>query len=110
LCGKCRLFEEGDIPSLSWKLLAKSSFTIEAGISLQSCDIDLLKEKLNKIDGVKAIEVKNEILQIQCSCDTTSEIARAIIDAGSGLNFLNKKEYGLDDIYYRYFEGGVHHE
>jgi ABC-2 type transport system ATP-binding protein len=38
------------------------------------------------------------------------DIARAIIGSGADLNYLNKKEYGLNDIYYRYFEGGENHE
>ena len=54
--------------------------------------------------------MKNDLFQIECSRDATSEIARMIVESGAGLNYLNKKEYGLDDIYYRYFEGGDYHE
>ena len=32
-----------------------------------------------------------------------SEIARAVVESGADLKSLNRKEYGLDDIYYRYF-------
>ena len=107
---KGKLLAEGDIPSLSGKLFAKSPFIIEAGISSNNGGADLFKEMLNKIEGINTIEIKNEIFQIQCSRDATSEIAKTIIESGLQLNFLNKKEYGLDDIYYRYFEGGVNHE
>lgn len=105
-----KLLAEGDIPSLSKKLFAKSPFIIEAGFSLNSHDPEWLKEHLNKIDGINTVEMKNEILQIQCFRDATSEIAKAIVESGLGLNYLNRKEYGLDDIYYRYFEGGDDHE
>jgi ABC-2 type transport system ATP-binding protein len=54
--------------------------------------------------------LKNDLFQIECSYDLTSDIARAIVEAGAGLSYLNKKEYGLNDIYYRYFEGGENHE
>ena len=110
---KGKLLAEGDIPSLSKKLFSKSPFIIEAGISRNSDEdhtADWLKEQLRNIEGINSIEIKNEIFQIQCSRDATSEIAKAIVDSGFGLNFLNKKEYGLDDIYYRYFEGGDDHE
>jgi ABC-2 type transport system ATP-binding protein len=103
-----KLLAEGDIPSLSKKLFAKSPFIIEAGFSLNSHDPEFLKEQLKKIEGINAVEIKNEIFQIQSSRDATSEIAGTIIASGLGLNYLNKKEYGLDDIYYRYFEGGDH--
>ena len=68
--------------------------------------IDLLRP----IDGIHTITSKNDIFQIECSRDLTSEIAKTIIESGVGLTYLNKKTYGLDDIYYRYFEGGNDHE
>jgi len=117
---KGRLLAEGDIPSLSKKLFAKSPFIIEAGlsyngygeqdVSVQKNIAERLTERLNKIEGINTVEFNNEIIQIQCSRDATAEIAKAVIESGSGLNYLNKKEYGLDDIYYRYFEGGENHE
>ena len=115
-----KLLAEGDIPSLSKKLFSKSPFIIEAGLSYNSYDAqdvstqkyiaDRLNEQLSKIEGINAVENKNEIFQIQCSRDATSEIVKAIIESKLKLNYLNKKEYGLDDIYYRYFEGGDEHE
>lgn len=108
---KGKLLAEGDIPSLSKKLFAKSPFVIEAGISPNSDESHTaawLKEQLVNIEGINEVEIKDEIFQIQCSRDATSEIARAIVESGSKLNYLNKKEYGLADIYYRYFEGGDH--
>ena len=115
-----KLLAEGDIQSLSGKLFTKSPFIIEAGICQSPADTpdqsgikytaDWLMETLHHIDGILAVNVKNDMFQIECSRDTTPEIARAIVGSGAGLNFLNKKEYGLDDIYYRYFEGGEDHE
>ena len=65
-----------------------------------------LKEILQNVDGIIDVNAKNGAFLIGCSRDATSEIARSIVESGVGLNYLNKKEYGLDDIYYRYFEGG----
>jgi ABC-2 type transport system ATP-binding protein len=115
-----KLLAEGDIPSLSRKLFAKSPFIVKAGISYDNGEatslpvkgntVEWLKELLHGIDGINTIEIKDGIFQIECSRDATSEIAKAVIQSGAGLNYLNKKEYGLDDIYYRYFEGGDNHE
>ena len=46
-----------------------------------------------------------KILQIGCSRDITSEVARAIVESGSELTYLYRKEYGLDEIYNRYLGG-----
>lgn len=113
-----KLQAEGDIISLSKQLFSGNLYTIEAGIenipsgtSTSSADaIGWLKKILEPIRGISSITRKDEIFQIACSGNTAAEIARAIVESGAGLNFLNKKEYGLDDIYYRYFEGGIRRE
>jgi ABC-2 type transport system ATP-binding protein len=117
---KGKLLAEGDIPSLSKKLFSKSPFVIQAGLSQtgnespevsgEKYTVHWLKELMKNIDGINSVEIKNDIFQIQCSYDSTAEIARVIMESGANLNYLNKKEYGLDDIYYRYFEGGEDHE
>ncbi len=115
-----KLLAEGDIQTLSKKLFTKSPFIIEVGVSNNAPDAqdgsggqdaaDWLPQLLQKIDGVNAVHKKNEIFQIECSRDTTTLIAKAIVESGAGLNYINRKEYGLDDIYYRYFEGGEENE
>jgi ABC-2 type transport system ATP-binding protein len=115
-----KLLAEGDIPSLSKKLFSKSPFVIQVGLSEVNHDTRdssgvkyntaILKELMKNIDGITSVEMKNDIFQIACSHNATAEIARVIMDSGANLNYLNKKEYGLDDIYYRYFEGGEDHE
>jgi ABC-2 type transport system ATP-binding protein len=112
---KGKLLAEGNIQSLSKKLFSSSPFTIEAGITRSSADSerynsDWLKGILKNIDSIIAIDSSNDIFNIQCSRDSSAEIARAIVESGAGLSYLNKKEYGLNDIYYRYFEGGENHE
>jgi ABC-2 type transport system ATP-binding protein len=117
---KGRLLAEGNIQALSRKLFEKSPYIIEAAVSsfqgaksassAKIQDTPALKNLLLKIEGVTSINTDNKIFRIECSRDTSSEVARVIVESGAGLNYLNKKEYGLDDIYYRYFEGGVDNE
>jgi ABC-2 type transport system ATP-binding protein len=115
-----KLIAEGDIQTLSKKLFTNSPYIIEAGIfqtgvttsgiSGNKYTTDWLKEVLQHIEGVIAVNIKNDIFHIESSRDSSTDIARAIVESGAGLKYLNKKEYGLDDIYYRYFEGGEDHE
>ncbi len=115
-----KLLAEGDILTLSKKLFSKSPFIIEAGFTqVYNDDSELshiqqtpvvLAEKIRNIDGIVAVSIKDNILHIESSRDTTNEIAKLIIESGAGLDHLIKNEYGLDDIYYRYFEGGTDHE
>jgi ABC-2 type transport system ATP-binding protein len=115
-----KLLAEGDIQSLSRKLFTSSPFIIEAGVSkinsnnsdfsIDNYNEDWLKNVLKPIDGITAVTRKENIFQIECSQDITANITRLIIESGAELTYLNRKEYGLDDIYYRYFEGGENHE
>lgn len=115
-----KLLAEGDIHSLAKKLFKTSAFTIEVGVSPQSfrkgntknksITANKLKDKLAGLKGVVAVNLKNNLFQVECSTDVSSELARIVVSSGVDLNYLNKKEYGLDDIYHRYFEGGNAYE
>jgi ABC-2 type transport system ATP-binding protein len=115
-----KLIAEGDIQSLSKKLFSKNPFLIEAGVVQPEINIpaegnektfsEILKEELLQIEGLINININDDIYQLECSRDLSAEISRKIVGSGAGLSYLSKKEYGLDDIYYRYFEGGEDHE
>lgn len=115
-----KLIAEGNIQTLSQSISANEPFIIEAEISspqqntspdsLEANHLNKLQDVLTKLEGVLSVRINDNIFQIGCSHDATPDIARAIVESGAGLKYLNKKEYGLDDIYNRYFEGGKNHE
>ncbi len=115
-----RLLAQGDIQTLSQQLFSNSAYTIEARISgsenikpegrTKNQAVDPVDSVLRKIDGVLAVRKNDNTYRIECSSDLTAEISRAVVSSGASLNYLNKKEYGLDEIYYRYFEGGTDDE
>jgi ABC-2 type transport system ATP-binding protein len=111
-----KLLAEGDIQKLSYQLFKDNAFNIEVGISglpeeskMNSNDTSLY-ELLQNINGVKSVKIKEEKYNIECSKDISSLVAKTVIESGFELNYLNKRQYGLDDIYYRYFEGVINHE
>jgi ABC-2 type transport system ATP-binding protein len=111
-----KLLAEGDVPTLAQKLFSHGSITVEAGFSEntdstrrkngQKYSVPWLTELLKPVEGILAVTKKDDYFQIECSQDVTSQIARTMIESGAALNYLNRKDYGLDDIYDRYFEGG----
>lgn len=110
-----KLLACGDVQSLASQLFGKSPYTIEAGLDLpgshsgDSAANQLLgdiMESIMHIDGVSDIRKENLMIRVACNRDLTGEIAAVVISSGAQLKSLNKREYGLDDIYYRYFEGG----
>jgi ABC-2 type transport system ATP-binding protein len=100
------LIAEGDIATLSKNLFKDELITINAGISGET---EEMLRTLEQQEGVETVELKPEesgFLQMKCSRDVTGEIARTIVQSGAELIHLTKKEYGLDELYQRYFEGG----
>jgi len=113
---KGRLIAEGNIETLSKNLFTGSPYIIEAGLDKNAGEkhaqytAEQMRGLLQNVDGLTNVELKNGKFVIESFRDATSDIAARIVGAGAGLSYLNKKEYGLDDIYYRYFEGGEDHE
>jgi len=102
-----RLIADGNIDALSTKLFALEPFMVEAGVStLDQNDIDSLTELFRQIPEVRSVSHTGEIFRIACTRDQTSAVARTVITHGYSLNLLQKKRYGLDEIYHRYFENG----
>jgi ABC-2 type transport system ATP-binding protein len=100
-----KLVAEGSIDSLSKQLFHDEPFTLETGIHLPpGLPVEELVEKLRIVDGVLRVESVYSTLRIGCSRDMTKEVVNAIVASGTGITSLNKKEYGLNDIYNRYFE------
>ncbi len=108
-----RLIAEGDVDTLSQRLFADEPVIIEAGfipVSTQASEVDSLETALAKLEGVVDIHREKNAFRIRCLYNIAPTIARTIVDSGAGLEHLHKKEYGLDEIYHRYFEGGKNDE
>ncbi|NSW94792.1 MAG: ABC transporter ATP-binding protein [Bacteroidales bacterium] len=104
-----KLIAEGNIASLSQQLFADEPLSLEAGLKMPTQNNDVsrvenLIETLRNLEGVMKVNLQGNELHIGCSQDNTEKIVEAIIKNGVGLSYLNKKEYGLNEIYNRYFE------
>ena len=100
-----KLIAEGDIPTLSKKLLDEAPYTVE--IKLQENhqeNLLAIQNLLKQTQDIKRVTIEQDYLSITCTKDITSYIAKTLINADFNVVHLHKKEFGLDDIYQRYFE------
>lgn len=107
------LIASGDIESLAEQLDDEGTVTVE--LEAEGWSEDLI-HRLTNLSGVISYHgpqshelVHNSITAsatLICSRDLSSEAALEIIQSGARLNAISRKQYGLDDIYHRYFEGG----
>ncbi|MCM3761184.1 ABC transporter ATP-binding protein [Alkalihalobacillus oceani] len=104
-----RLLAEGDVQTLARKLFPAYKLTYYATVSNQPPD---LVERLQKINGVFSVEKgeSGQQLIMKTEVDLSARLAGFIVQSGAALHEFGLKEYGLDDIYHHYFEGGVSDE
>jgi ABC-2 type transport system ATP-binding protein len=100
---KGELLAAGDMESLAKQLFVEDTFVIE--IKVQPIHKELI-ERLQTIPNVNKVETVPSGIEIYCKEDVSAAISRAIIESGASLYQLQKKNFGLDEIYHRYFEGG----
>ncbi|MDR8393594.1 ABC transporter ATP-binding protein [Aliifodinibius sp. S!AR15-10] len=94
----------GDINELAEKLFGGRDTSITAEIDPIT---DQLVEELKTEGPIKEIHRNGETLTIKGSRDAAPLISQKVAQHGGKLYRLSYKEYGLDEIYQHYFEGGT---
>jgi ABC-2 type transport system ATP-binding protein len=112
---KGRLLAVGDIGSLSKQLFPESKMTVEleltgpgepgSGPGSPDTSYADLQKALEQVGGVVQVRRDGNHFLVESDREVGPVISRIVLDSGFGLNHLNRKVYGLDEIYYRYFQG-----
>lgn len=97
------LLAEGNVRTLADQLFSERPIVISVKAPTLS---DECIERLNQIDGVIKITQEANALVIESKIDITAKVAQAVIETEGALEYVNKRDYGLDEIYHQYFEGG----
>ena len=93
---------EGDLDTLAKKLFIQDNYVIQ--VTVDEVTSELIKT-IQSIPSVHKVERFDQRLEIYCGDDVSAEISKRIVQSGAALLRLNKKDFGLDEIYHRYFEG-----
>ncbi len=98
-----KLMAEGDIANLSGKLFPDDPVVVEVVVDRRPPG-GALSELLQAIEGVITVTQEEENLRIEADRDIASEVAQVVVNSGAGLCYLKRKDYGLDEIYHRFFK------
>lgn len=101
---KGRLLAEGSIHSLSGSLFNKDGYT--TSITLATAPLGPLpfEESGGVLDAICTTEVEGNTIHVSCSSDITARLVKLFVDKGFDVIGVQRKEYGLEDIYQKYFE------
>ena len=64
-----------------------------------------LRVAVKQLPYVNKIEIEDDTMIIYSKEDVSAQISHMVIELGSPLYEIQKKNFGLDEIYHRYFEG-----
>lgn len=101
---KGKLLVEGNIESLSRNLFGEESYVVVVDVKEDLSGRNNFVEELQGLAGIKSVELNRNSIQVSSANDMTPEIVKFFVMNGLNVMGVRKKEYGLDEIYHRYFE------
>jgi ABC-2 type transport system ATP-binding protein len=110
VCDRVGIFVEGrllasdHIDKLSTHLFSREANVVIITLAHPLHNTEEYKQQLLNIDGVNAIEVHGNSIEISCTRNATPEFVRYFVEKGQDIMGVQRKEYGLEEIYQRYFE------
>ncbi|WP_207513861.1 ABC transporter ATP-binding protein [Longitalea luteola] len=114
VCDRVGIFVEGrllasdHISRLSDQLSSKESHIVTITVADVSPFTDHHQQEIEQqIAGVKAVAVSGNTITITCTRNLTPELVRSFVKNGLDILGVQQKEYGLEEIYQRYFENNL---
>jgi len=100
ILSKGHLVAEGSVNQLGRETIGGGKFRVEVQVSEPTSK---LLKSIKSIKGVTNVETSGDMLLISCEKDLRPQIARTIVDSDCLLVQMKIEEYGLDDVYMKYF-------
>lgn len=102
-----KLLVEGNIDTLSKNLFQEKSYEIQVTVQHALAAPWKHEPDILAWEAVQKVTAKQQAVDIICSRDVTPDIVRFFVEKGYDVTGVQKKEYGLDDIYQKYFENNL---
>lgn len=102
-----KLLVEGNLDKLSRNLFTEENYVVDITLK-EPVETPWNQESaLLQMEAVKNIAVNNNRIEISCLQNVTPDIVRFFVKEGFDITGVQQKEYGLDEIYQKYFENNL---
>jgi len=101
---KGKLLAQGNIDALSKDLFGHEGYVTSIKVAQEMPEQWSVKTELRQWDGLNKIKVDGKEIEATCSKDLTAALVRYFVNAGYDVLGVHQKDYGLDEIYQKYFE------
>lgn len=99
-----KLLAEGNIETLSRNLFGEESYVTLINVKEKLSASWQPAEELRGWEVIKSVNIKENSVELSCREDITPDIVRFFVQKGLNITGVYKREFGLDEIYHRYFE------
>jgi len=103
ILAKGKLVAEGSVERLGREANAGGRFLIDVRVTEPNAK---LIKALKDMRGVLNVERAEESLLVSCESDMRPQIAKTVVESGGSLIEMKIEEYGLEEIYRKYFREG----
>lgn len=97
------LLAEGNMETLTSNLFNADPYVVQVTLKTPITQTD----EILQMPGIKKVTVAGEVVEISGQEDITPDIVRFFVHKGFDVMGVQKKTYGLDEIYQRYFENNL---
>ncbi len=99
-----KLLVEGNIETLARNLFEEETYEVSVRLKNPLPESWEHEQALRVLPGVSAIRILDKTIELSCNEQVTPEIVRFLVRNGLDVMGVQQKEFGLDEIYQRYFE------
>lgn len=102
-----KMLVQGNIETLARNLFGEESFTVVISVREPLLPSWEPLKELEDISSIHKISVLENSVEFSCTEDLTPELVRFFVGKGMNVMGVQKKEFGLDEIYQQYFENNL---
>jgi ABC-2 type transport system ATP-binding protein len=101
---KGKLLAQGNIDSLSTVLFGHEGYVTSIRVAQEITQPWPLEAEIKQWTAVNKISIHEKEIEFTCSDDLTPDLVRFFVKEGYDVLNVHQKDYGLDEIYHKYFE------
>lgn len=102
-----KMLVEGSLETLSKNLFDERHYEVQVTLQHDVPAPWQHEPDLLQLEAVQKVTVAQQTIDIQCSRDITPDIVRFFVTKGYDVTGVQKKAFGLDEIYEKYFENNL---
>ncbi|MBB5437733.1 ABC-2 type transport system ATP-binding protein [Pedobacter sp. AK017] len=101
---KGKLLAQGNIDTLSGNVFNNAGHVVSIRLANVIPQPWALEQELEQWETIKQIRINEKTIEFECTQDITPALVRFFVEKGCDITGVHQKDYGLDDIYQKYFE------